>query len=86
MRGPHHLGEYTSVLSELQARRDHDCRLTPDRALESLDVPTQLDVGPGELHQWNGLRHVLRKANIELEWFEKYANHRAYDWEKAPSS
>ena len=56
------------------------------RALESLDVPTQLDVGPGELHQWNGLRHVLRKANIELEWFEKYANHRAYDWEKAPSS
>jgi hypothetical protein len=25
------------VLSELQERRDHDCRLSPDRALQSLD-------------------------------------------------
>jgi dipeptidyl aminopeptidase/acylaminoacyl peptidase len=56
------------------------------RGLKSLNVPTQLHVGPGELHQWGGLRHLLMKANIELEWFEKYANHRAYVWEKAPSS
>ena len=55
------------------------------RGLKSLNVPTQLHVGPGELHQWGGLRHLLMKANIELEWFEKYANHRAYVWEKAPS-
>jgi hypothetical protein len=49
-------------------------------------VPTQLLIAPGEGHQWNTLQHVLRKANIELEWFEKYANGRAYTWEKAPSS
>lgn len=55
------------------------------RGLKSLNVPTQLHVGPAELHQWGGLRHLLMKANIELEWFEKYANHRAYVWEKAPS-
>jgi hypothetical protein len=23
------------------------------------------------------------KANVELEWFEKYANGRGYTWEKA---
>ena len=55
------------------------------RALKSLNVPTQLLVGPGEPHQWGGLRHLIRKANVELEWFEKYANHRAYVWEKVPS-
>lgn len=55
------------------------------RALKSLNVPTQLLVGPGEPHQWGGLRHLIRKANVELEWFEKYANHRAYVWEKVPN-
>ncbi len=54
------------------------------RALKSLNVPTQLLVGPGEPHQWGGLRHLIRKANVELEWFEKYANHRTYVWEKTP--
>jgi len=54
------------------------------RALKSLDVPTRLLVAPGEVHLWGGLRHLLMKANIEIEWFEKYANHRAYVWEKAP--
>ena len=56
------------------------------RALKSLNVPTALVVGPNEGHQWSALPHLLRKANIELEWFEKYANHRPYVWEKAPSS
>jgi dipeptidyl aminopeptidase/acylaminoacyl peptidase len=56
------------------------------RALKSLDVPTRLLVAPGEGHLWGALRHLLMKANIELEWFEKYANGRAYAWEKAPSS
>jgi dipeptidyl aminopeptidase/acylaminoacyl peptidase len=56
------------------------------RALKSLDIPTRLLLGPGEGHQWSGLRHMLMKANIELEWFEKYANQKAYVWEKAPSS
>ena len=56
------------------------------RALKSLGVPTQLLIAPGEGHQWTTLQHVLRKANTELEWFEKYANGRSYVWEKAPSS
>ena len=56
------------------------------RALKSLDVPTRLLIAPGEPHQWGGLRHMLMKANMEFEWFEKYANHRAYVWEKAPGS
>jgi dipeptidyl aminopeptidase/acylaminoacyl peptidase len=56
------------------------------RALKSLNVPTQLLIGPSEGHVWGALPHLLRKANIELEWFEKYVHGRAYTWEKAPSS
>ena len=56
------------------------------RALRSLNVPTELLVAPNAGHQWGSLAHLLRKANTELEWFEKYANHRAYVWERAPSS
>ena len=56
------------------------------RALKSLGVPTQLLIAPNESHQWGALAHLLRKANTELEWFEKYVNHRAYVWEKAPAS
>jgi dipeptidyl aminopeptidase/acylaminoacyl peptidase len=56
------------------------------RALKSLNVPTRLLIAPNEGHQWGALAHLLRKANTELEWFEKYANHRTYVWEKMPSS
>jgi dipeptidyl aminopeptidase/acylaminoacyl peptidase len=56
------------------------------RALKSNHVPTHLYVGPGEGHQWGGLRHQIDKANRELEWFEKYVNHRPYVAEKAPVS
>jgi dipeptidyl aminopeptidase/acylaminoacyl peptidase len=56
------------------------------RALKSLAVPTQLLIAPNEGHQWGALAHLLRKANTELEWFEKYANRRSYVWEKPPSS
>jgi len=55
------------------------------RALKSNNVPTYLYVAPGEGHTWGGLRHVIHKANLELEWFEKYANHRSYVYEKAPT-
>jgi dipeptidyl aminopeptidase/acylaminoacyl peptidase len=56
------------------------------RALRSLNVPTQLLVAPSEGHDWRQLPHLLRKANLELEWFEKYVNGRAYAPEKTPSS
>ena len=54
------------------------------RALRSNAVPTRLWIAPREPHQWGELRHLLFKANIELEWFEKYAMGRTYVWEKAP--
>jgi dipeptidyl aminopeptidase/acylaminoacyl peptidase len=55
------------------------------RGLKSHHVPTHLLVGPGEGHNWGGLRHQIEKANRELEWFEKYANGRSYMYEKAPT-
>jgi dipeptidyl aminopeptidase/acylaminoacyl peptidase len=54
------------------------------RALKSNGVPTHLYVAPREPHVWEELRHELFKMNVELEWFEKYATHRPYTWEKAP--
>jgi dipeptidyl aminopeptidase/acylaminoacyl peptidase len=54
------------------------------RALKSQNVPTHLYVGPREGHLWQDPRHLVYKANIELEWFAKYAGGGAYTWEKAP--
>jgi dipeptidyl aminopeptidase/acylaminoacyl peptidase len=54
------------------------------RALKSNGVPTHLYVAPREPHVWQELHHELFKMNVELEWFEKYATHRPYTWEKAP--
>ena len=54
------------------------------RALKESGVPTHLYVAPHDGHQWQELRHLLFKANAELEWFERYARGRTYTWEKAP--
>jgi dipeptidyl aminopeptidase/acylaminoacyl peptidase len=54
------------------------------RALKSLDVPAHLYAAPRESHQWLEIRHLLFKANVELEWFEKYVRGRPYVWEQAP--
>lgn len=54
------------------------------RALKSNGVPTHLYVAPREGHGWAELRHRLFKLQIEMEWFEKYINNRAYTWETAP--
>lgn len=54
------------------------------RALKSNGVPTHLYVAPREPHGWAELRHVLFKMNVELDWFEKYAMGRKYEWETAP--
>ena len=52
------------------------------RALTSNGVPTHLYVAPREGHGWRELRHRLFKFQIEMEWFEKWVNGRAYEWEK----
>lgn len=55
------------------------------RALRSNGVPTHLYVAPREGHGWQELRHRLFKANVELDWWEKWVTKRTYTWEKAPS-
>ncbi len=54
------------------------------RALRASGVPSRLIVAPREPHQWSELRHQLYKANVELEWFERYVNGRTYSWERVP--
>jgi dipeptidyl aminopeptidase/acylaminoacyl peptidase len=54
------------------------------RALKSNGVATHLYIAPREPHGWAELRHQLFKLNAEIEWFEKYATKRPYQWEKAP--
>ena len=55
------------------------------RALKASNVPTRLYLAPREAHQWTELRHQLFKANVELEWFERYVRGRAYEWEVPPA-
>jgi hypothetical protein len=54
------------------------------RAVVSHGVPSKLYVAPREGHQWAELRHQLAKANLELEWFERWVRERSYSWERAP--
>jgi dipeptidyl aminopeptidase/acylaminoacyl peptidase len=54
------------------------------RALKSNGVPTHLYIGPREPHGWSELRHQLFKMNVELDWFEKHARGREYQWETPP--
>jgi dipeptidyl aminopeptidase/acylaminoacyl peptidase len=54
------------------------------RALESNGVPTQLYLAPREPHVFKELRHALFKINAELDWFERHAMERSYEWQAAP--
>jgi dipeptidyl aminopeptidase/acylaminoacyl peptidase len=54
------------------------------RALKAQGVPTKLEVAPREPHVWLEPRHQLFKANVELDWLERYVMGRTYSWEKAP--
>ncbi|MGH9345939.1 MAG: S9 family peptidase [Vicinamibacterales bacterium] len=69
---------------------ERDVRVPPSqsielyRALKSNGVPTRLYMAPREPHGWGELRHQLFKANVELDWFERYALGRQYSWERPP--
>jgi dipeptidyl aminopeptidase/acylaminoacyl peptidase len=54
------------------------------RAVASHGVPAKLYVAPREGHQWAELRHQVAKANLELEWFDRWVLGRSYTWEPAP--
>lgn len=54
------------------------------RALRANGVDSRLYMAPREPHGWRELRHQLFKINVELEWFEKHALGREYEWEAAP--
>jgi dipeptidyl aminopeptidase/acylaminoacyl peptidase len=55
------------------------------RGLVAAGVETRLYIAPREGHQWRELRHQIRKANSELEWFDRYVLGRPYTWEQAPA-
>src|SRR5262245_32753718 len=55
------------------------------RGLVAAGVDTQLYIAPREGHQWRELRHQIRKANSELEWFDRYVMGRPYTWEQPPT-
>ena len=54
------------------------------RALKSNGVETHLYVAPREPHGWRELRHRLFKANVELDWWERWIMGREYEWESTP--
>ncbi|MEM6705557.1 MAG: S9 family peptidase [Acidobacteriota bacterium] len=54
------------------------------RALRTNGVETHLYMAPREGHGWRELRHELFKINVELDWFERHALDREYEWEAAP--
>ena len=55
------------------------------RGVKEQGVPTRLYVAPREPHGWQELRHRLFKANVELDWFEKWVRERTWTWETAPT-
>jgi dipeptidyl aminopeptidase/acylaminoacyl peptidase len=71
-------------VGENDARVPKEQSIEMFRALRSNGVPAKLWIAPREPHQWGELRHLLFKANAELEWFERYAMSRTYVWEKVP--
>ena len=54
------------------------------RGVRHNGVPTHLYVAPRQGHGWRELRHRLYKANVELDWFERWVMDRDWEWEKAP--
>jgi dipeptidyl aminopeptidase/acylaminoacyl peptidase len=56
------------------------------RALKHNGVPTHLYVAPRQGHGWSELRHQLFRANVDLDWFERWVTERDYVWEEAPGS
>jgi dipeptidyl aminopeptidase/acylaminoacyl peptidase len=54
------------------------------RALKHNGVPTHLYVAPRQGHGWRELQQRLFKANVELDWFERWVMDRDYEWEKSP--
>jgi dipeptidyl aminopeptidase/acylaminoacyl peptidase len=53
------------------------------RALKHNGVPTHLYVAPDQGHGWRELQQRLFKANVELDWFERWVMDREYDWERS---
>jgi len=54
------------------------------RALKALGVPVHLYVAPRQPHGWRELHHRLFKANVEMDWWERWVMEREYEWETAP--
>jgi dipeptidyl aminopeptidase/acylaminoacyl peptidase len=55
------------------------------RGVKAQGVPTHLYIAPREPHGWRELRHRLFKANVELDWFERWVMDREWSWQTAPA-
>lgn len=53
-------------------------------ALRANGVPTHLYVAPRQGHGWQELQQRLFKANVEIDWFERWVREREYTWERSP--
>ncbi len=56
------------------------------RALKANGVPTHLYVAPRQGHGWRELHHRLFKANVEMDWWERWIMDREWTWEEAPEA
>lgn len=54
------------------------------RGLKANGVPTHLYVAPRQPHGWQELYHRLFKANVEMDWWERWIMDREWKWEEAP--
>ncbi|MGH7541403.1 MAG: alpha/beta hydrolase family protein [Gemmatimonadota bacterium] len=54
------------------------------RALQRAGVPSHLYGAPDLGHGWRELQQRLFKANVELDWFERWALDREHDGERSP--
>ncbi len=54
------------------------------RALKANGIPTHLYVAPRQGHGWRELYHRLFKANVEMDWWERWVMDRKWEWEEAP--
>ena len=54
------------------------------RGLKANGVPTHLYVAPRQPHGWQELYHRLFKANVEMDWWERWVMDREWEWEEAP--
>lgn len=55
------------------------------QGLKANGVETHLYVAPRQGHGWRELQQRLFKANVELDWFDRWVLGQDYEWETSPA-